>query len=64
MLTYEEWYELYGTKLADGEWSTADEMRADFTRLHNLNLDNEIDLINKQEYEYFKQRTGESNVNI
>ncbi len=56
MLTYDEWLNECGSKLNDGDFMTADELKTDFFRLNGINLDDEIDKINREEYELYKQR--------
>jgi hypothetical protein len=56
MLTYEEWLDKCGSKLRDDEFMSANELRTDFLVLHGINIDDEIDKINREEYELYKQR--------
>ena len=55
-LTYDEWFEKYGSKLKDGEFQTAQEMVSDFQKFHGLSLQNEIDKINQSEYQLYLER--------
>jgi len=55
-LTYNEWFEKYGSKLKDGQFQTAQEMVSDFQKFHGLSLQNEIDKINQSEYQLYLQR--------
>jgi hypothetical protein len=55
-LTYDEWFEKYGSKLKDGQFQTVQEMVSDFQKFHGLSLQNEIDKINQSEYRLYLER--------
>ena len=55
-LTYDEWFEKYGSKLKDGQFQTAQEMVSDFQKFHGLSLQDEIDKINQAEYRLYLER--------
>lgn len=55
-LTYEEWLEKCGGKLKDNQFQTAQEMISDFQKFHGLSLQDEIDMLNKLEYQLYLQR--------
>jgi hypothetical protein len=59
-LTYDEWFEKYGSKLEDNQFETVQDMVSDFQKFHGLSLQNEIDKINQSEYQLYLQRFDET----
>ena len=53
LMTYEEWENLSGGKLKDGPFMSAKDKAADFLKLHNVDIYDEIYKINKKEYKLY-----------
>jgi hypothetical protein len=56
VLTYEEFKRQYCRELRDDAFNTADEMRETFKKFHGLDLDEEMEKINRREYDLYLQR--------
>lgn len=55
-LTYEEWLERSGGKLKDNQFQTAVDMANDFQKFHGSSIHDEIDRMNRYEYQLYLQR--------
>lgn len=55
-LTYEEWLERSGGKLKDTQFQTAVDMANDFQKFHGSSIHDEIDKMNRYEYQLYLQR--------
>lgn len=55
-LTYEEWLERSGSKLKDNQFQTAVDIANDFQKFHGSSIHDEIDRMNRYEYQLYLQR--------
>lgn len=55
-LTHEEWLQRSGSKLKDNQFETAVDMANDFQKFHGSSIRDEIDRMNRCEYQLYLQR--------
>lgn len=57
-LTYDEWKKLYGAKLKDDGWQTAEDIIREFRKTFKLSLEDELEKINQKEFQLYLQRVN------